>query len=681
MGVERRQGKFIGYLPYILLLAAYLSVGALASHPYDDAIYAQNAQLFYFFRIPPIFSLPMGLYYDLINVGGYFLTILFSLLKIQNVITIQIGVKIPFIIFAFLTAFILYKIGKDMHFDGKYASLILLTSPIYFFTALIYGSAIIVSVFFLIASLLFIIRRRTALSAIFYGMSMGSYLYPVIAIPFLLRYFWVREGKRSTGIFFLLSSVFASIGQLVTFLLYFSKGIQTQAPISPSTFFGPMISVQPYSPLDILNIFNIGRVVPGETINILYYGSAIIASLIYFTLPKDKVNLSSLVIFLFIQGILFSSLAPGNLPSYMAAEIPLAIIVAFMMRKWIFIGLIWVSSFFSFWVMQSINSVGFIIYFSDLNQSILKIRNSYPSWVVNLAGSLYGISILLNILFLRKRKEKHDFVPRKTMVAQYSVIGAIVITAIVILVPVMSSVPAVMFLTPQVNTFEAQEASFAIVDGNLVVNYSMPLILEYGNFQGKYVSGFIYYNQTSITLYNYSTTRLMSGTNSYNISFPYPIEDAVLSLFSPANVSLSAYLEEGGRMYLPSNSFISRDSEFVHSFYFPGILDGNFSLSVESSGQYFSSQTSPALEIEGKVAAEGIMIGNQAVNGIVPASLISDRMTLHFLGKFVKPPPFLPQLYIAVNTVGPAIYYPFAVVGGLIFAGTVIFAVVFLRRI
>ena len=681
MGVERRQGKLIGYLPYILLLAAYLFVGALASHPFDDAIYAQNAQLFYFFRIPPIFSLPMGLYYDLIDVGGYFITILFGLLKIQNVITIQIGVKIPFIIFAFLTAFILYKIGKDMHFDGKYASLILLTSPIYFFTALIYGSAIIVSVFFLIASLLFIIRRRTALSAIFYGMSMGSYLYPVIAIPFLLRYFWVREGKRSTGIFFLLSSVFASIGQLVTFLLYFSKGIQTQAPISPSTFFGPMISVQPYSPLDILNIFNIGRVGPGETINILYYGSAIIASLIYFTLPKDKVNLSSLVIFLFIQGILFSSLAPGNLPSYMAAEIPLAIIVAFMMRKWIFIGLIWVSSFFSFWVMQSINSVGFIIYFSDLNQSILKIRNSYPSWVVNLAGSLYGISILLNILFLRKRKEKHDFVPRKTMVAQYSVIGAIVITAIVILVPVMSSVPAVMFLTPQVNTFEAQEASFAIVDGNLVVNYSMPLILEYGNFQGKYVSGFIYYNQTSITLYNYSTTRLMSGTNSYNISFPYPIEDAVLSLFSPANVSLSAYLEEGGRMYLPSNSFISRDSEFVHSFYFPGILDGNFSLSVESSGQYFSSQTSPALKIEGKVTAEGIMIDNQAVNGIVPASLISDRMTLHFLGKFMKPPPFLPQLYIAVNTVGPAIYYPFAVVGGLIFAGTVIFAVVFLRRI
>ena len=225
--------SFRHYLPFALLLATYIFVGALASHPFDDAVYAQNAQLFYFFRIPPIFSLRIGLYYNLINVGGYFLTVLFSLLKIQNVITIQIGVKIPFIIFAFLTAFVLYKIGSETNFNGKYASLILLTSPIYFFTALIYGSAIIVSFFFLIASLLFIIRRRTALSAMFYGMSMGSYLYPMVAIPFLLRYFWVREGKKKAGIFFLISSVFAAIGQMVTFLLYFSKGAITQAPSSP----------------------------------------------------------------------------------------------------------------------------------------------------------------------------------------------------------------------------------------------------------------------------------------------------------------------------------------------------------------------------------------------------------------------------------------------------------------
>jgi len=78
------------------------------------------------------------------------------------------------------------------------------------------------------------------------------------------------------------------------------------------------------------------------------------------------VNIEIVIIFLFIQGILFSSLAPYNLPSYMAAEIPLAIIVAFIYRRWIFIGTMWLSSFLSFIVMQTISPVGFIIYFSDL---------------------------------------------------------------------------------------------------------------------------------------------------------------------------------------------------------------------------------------------------------------------------------------------------------------------------
>jgi len=77
------------------------------------------------------------------------------------------------------------------------------------------------------------------------------------------------------------------------------------------------------------------------------------------------VNIKIVIIFLSIQGVLFSSLAPYNLPSYIAAEIPLSIIVAFIYRRWIFIGLTWLSSFLSFVVMQTINPIGFIIYFSD----------------------------------------------------------------------------------------------------------------------------------------------------------------------------------------------------------------------------------------------------------------------------------------------------------------------------
>ena len=681
MGEQGRQGKFRSYLPYALLLAAYLFVGALASHPFDDAAYAQNAQFFYFFRIPPVLSLPMGLYYGVINVGGYFLTILFGLMKLQNVIAIQIGVKIPFIIFSFLTAFVLYKIGREMDFNGKYASLVLLTSPIYFFTALIYGSALIVSVFFLIASLLFIIRKKTALSAVFYGMSMGLYLYPIIAIPFLLRFFWVREGKRNAGIFILVSSIFFAIGQMVTFLLYFSKGIQSQAPISPTTFFAPMISVQPYSPLDILNIFNLGKIVPGETINILYYGSAIIASLVYFTLPKDKVNILSLVMFLFIQGILFSSLAPGNLPSYMAAEIPLAIIVAFMMRRWIYIGLIWVSSFFSFWVMQTINPVGFIIYFSDLNHSVLNIKDLYPPWQMNLTSALYAISILLNLIFLRRKKGGTLLKVRKTMTAQATAITAIVIVGLVLLVPVANNIPTTMYLSPYVNSFQGEIYSSSVVNGNLVVNYSMPLTILYGDFKGKYISGEIDYNETRVVMYNSQGENLTRGNSSFNLTILYPLKSVEISLFSPYEGTIAAYLENSTGKVMPSYVSIIRTEIYEYNFNFTQTLEGNYSLNVKSDVRYYLGSTLPSMILSGSLAPTNVIINGAMTNGTIAPQFVSTRMSVQFQGPYYVVPPTLPMLYFDVNTTGASPNYLYVATGAVIFSSIVIFAVVFIRKV
>lgn len=117
---------------------------------------------------------PMSMYYDLMNAGGYFFTLLLFLFRIQNVITTQIGIRIPFIILSFLTAYVVYSTGKEMDFGGRYASRILLTSLIYFFTAIIYRSVIIVSEFFLITSSLFIPRRWMLLSSAIYGRSIGS---------------------------------------------------------------------------------------------------------------------------------------------------------------------------------------------------------------------------------------------------------------------------------------------------------------------------------------------------------------------------------------------------------------------------------------------------------------------------------------------------------------------------
>ncbi len=669
------------YVPYALLFAAYAVVGALASHPFDDAIYAQNAQFFYFLRIPPFFSLAMGSYYDLANIGGYFFTIVLYLLHVQNVIMIQFGVKIPLIIFSFLTAFVVYKIGREMNFDGKLASLILLTSPIYFFTALVYGSAIILSVFFLVASLLFMLRGKTVISAIFYGMSAGSYLYPLFAIPLLIRYFWVKEGKRNAGMFLLVTSIFAIIGQFTISALYLSKGIYSQSPSTPNGYLAPYSYITFYSPFDFLNILGLAKLLPGDSLDIIYYASALAASIFYFFLPRDKINFDSLLVFIFVQGILFSSLAPFNLPSYMAAEIPLAIILSFAYRKWIFIGLTWLSSLFSFLAMQTINTIGFLIYFVDLNHGIFRINNPSPSWAVQVAGTLYGISILINLLFLRKGEGRKRFSIRKTLAAQSAVVSTIVIVGILVLVPVVGSIPSGMFYAPQVETIQASGSSSFISHENLIVSYDMPLYLQYGSYDRKYINALIQYPPQRSTMYDLNSTSLSQGNASYPLSILYPIAGTEITLYSPYKGNISVSLENATGIIFPSNSSVLGGKKFEYVYNFTQVMEGNYSLVVRSDVQYYSSDSLPSMTLTGFFFVGYMTVNGAEVNGNIPGYLVSNPVSIVFHGIFYRVPPHLPSLTFYVNPDGAQPYYPYVAIGGVTFFAMIIAAAVFLRRV
>ena len=671
----------MGYVPYALIIVAYVLVGALASHPFDNAIYAQNAQFFYFLRIPPFFYLGMGTYYDLTNIGGYFFTILLSLLRVQNVVTIQIGIKIPLIIFSFLTAFVVYKIGREVNFDGRLASLVLLTSPIYFFTALVYGSAIIVSVFFLVASLLFTLRRKTVLSAIFYGMSAGSYLYPLFAVPLIIRYFWVKEGRRKAGIFLLVTSIFAIIGQFAVYALYISKGLYGQSISTATGYLAPYSYITFYSPFDFLNILGLAKILPGDSLDIIYYASALAASLFYFFLPREKVNFDSLLVFIFVQGILFSSLAPFNLPSYIAAEIPLAIILSFAYRKWIFIGLTWISSLFSFLAMQTINTIGFLIYFVDLNHGIFKINNPSPPWAVQVAGTLYGISILINLLFLRKGEGRKRFSIRKTIAAQSAVVLVVVIVGLLVLVPVVGSIPSSMFYAPQVETIQASGSSSFISHGNLTVNYDMPLYLQYGSYDRKYVNALIQYTPQRSTMYDLNFTSLSQGNASYPLSILYPIAGTEITLYSPYKGNISVSLVNATGIIFPSNSSVLGGKKFEYVYNFTQAMEGNYSLVVRSDIQYYSSDSLPSMTLTGFFFVGHMTVNGAEVSGNIPGYLVSNPVSVVFHGIFFRIPPHLPSLTFFVNTDGAQPYYPYVAIGGVTFFAMIIAAAVFLRRV
>ena len=107
MGTNRQNDLL--FLAFFLVGLAYVFVGIIAAHPFDDAIYAFNSQMFYYLHGSPFLSLPQGTFLDAINIAGYFPIALLTLFLKSNVLFIQIGVKIPYFLFTFLSSYILCR--------------------------------------------------------------------------------------------------------------------------------------------------------------------------------------------------------------------------------------------------------------------------------------------------------------------------------------------------------------------------------------------------------------------------------------------------------------------------------------------------------------------------------------------------------------------------------------------
>ncbi len=634
-------------------------VGTIAAHPFDDAIYAQHAQFFYFLGVNPAYGLPMGLYYDVINIGGYFFTIVASIAGISNVLSIQLGVKIPFIVFTFLTAYFLYKVIEEMGRDGHIAALLLLTSPIYFFTSVIYGSAIVVSMFFLIASVYFLLKKNTLVSAALYGMSVGSYLYPVFSIPILLRYVNNEKGRKEVLLFLAVATVTAAIGQLSVLYIYYRVGYYAGSPSNPSGYISPG-SVSYYSIFDMLNVFGLSSRVPGELYNYLYYGSALVASFSYFLVRKENVGRESLVSFLLIQGVLFSALNPYNLPSYMAAVIPFAIIIAVVYRRWMIIGLLWFIYALSFGVMQTINSVGFLIYFSDVNLKILAIRNFYLPVLNDDLGFLYSFALLCLIPIVLKLKKGTVMKFKKSLIAQLSTISALAVVALIILAPVASSVPSGMFLESSLNTFQANQVSESLNGTSLVVNYSVPLVGLMDSKYTNYLEGYLTLpSNRYVAVNDPGTTSLQRANFSEILELPFPVIDPTLELFGNSYGNVTAGISNSSYRVSSQTAMHLEGSGIAYSFQVNATLSGSYTLDLETNiPMYFHNQSSVALYIAGVP-----FVGKVVVNGIelqgnlIPGNFLKPTMTVIYSGPYEKTPPFgIPVVIQLEKSLGKPIF-------------------------
>ncbi|MCW6157970.1 MAG: hypothetical protein LVQ63_00585 [Thermoplasmatales archaeon] len=687
--MEKNRRNILLFLGFLLVGLAYAFIGIIAAHPFDDAIYAFNSQMFYYLHGSPFLYLSQGIFLDAINVAGYFPIALLSLFLRSNVLFIQSGVKIPFILFTFLSSWVLYKIAKQLKFNEIYAALLFLTSPIYFFTSVIYGSAIVVSVFFLLVSIYLALTRKYLLTAIMYGISAGMYLYPVFGIPIVARYIMVNGKKRDAVMFLAVSSLFAALGQLVILFFFIQRGQIGISPNSPSGYLSPYSSPPYYDIFDFLSVFGKGGIVPGQLYNILYYGSSIVFSLSYLFVRKRNVNAETLIIFLLIQGVLFAALAPYNLPSYMAAMIPLAIIASLMLKRWIYIGLMWVSSLFSFIVMQTITHVGFIVYFSGLNMKILTTNiypySTFPSWTNSIAGTLYVASLLLFIPLSLLRKEGNMARLRKSLIAQSATIGAIVLVGVVLLAPVASSIPQNMYLSPSIDSFTAHGSNEYIVGTSLVATYYFPDLGSMDQAGINHFLGKIEFPSNYYGIYTLSgDSAVKSGNFMQAFSLPYPLLNAKMQLMGTSPGEVSLIIENSTSSISLQESQSQSGDSTVFSFNAGPYISGKYLMIVNSSAPLqLHNSTSLALSITGIPTFGSATIDDKVIsNGTVEPDQLGGTVIIRYSGPFYGIPDELPVLTVQmVKPLGKPDDSQLAI-GGIAFAGLIVLPpslLVFLR--
>jgi hypothetical protein len=685
--METSGRNFLTFLAFILIGLAYTFIGMIAAHPLDDAVYAFNSQMFYYLRGTPFLFLPQGIFLDAFNIAGYFPTALISLFLKSNVLFIQSGVKIPFILFTFLSSWALYKIAKQLKLDEIYAALLFLTSPIYFFTSVIYGSAIVVSVFFLLFSIQLALTRKYLLTAIMYGISTGMYLYPVFGIPIVARYIMVNCRKRDAVMFLAVSSIFAALGQLVILFFFIQRGQIGISPNSPSGYLSPYSSPPYYDLFDFLSVFGKGGIIPGQLYNILYYGFSVVFSLSYLFVRNRNVNAETLIIFLLIQGVIFAALAPSNVPSYMTAMIPLAVIASLMLKRWIYIGVMWVSSLFSFLVMQTITHVGFIVYFTDLNMKILTTNiypySTFPSWVNSVAGTLYVASLLLFIPLSLLRKKGRMAGLRKSLIAQSATLGAIVIVGVVLLAPVASSIPQNMYLAPSIDSFSASASNEYIVGTSLVATYYFPDLGSMDQAGIDHFLGKIEFPNNYYSVYILSgSNAAKSGSFRQTIPLPYPLLNARLQLPGTSSGEISITLENSTSSI--SLQELQLENSTVFSFNAGTYLSGNYLMIVNSLAPLqLHNSTSLALSIIGIPAFGSATINGMAVsNGTVEPGQLGGTVVISYSGPFYGIPDELPILTVQmVKPLGKPEDSQLTI-GGIAFAGLIVLPpslLVFLR--
>lgn len=665
--MQSKSVRLLTYFGYVFAIAAYLFMGAVAAHPYDEAIIDQHAKLFYFLGTSPLYYLPQGIYWDIISIGSYFPDMVLHILGYQNVITTHLATKGFLLVSAFITAVYLQKIVEFITGDKRKGTLsffIFIFNPLIFYSTAIYGSSIIIAVLFITIATYFIIKGEYLLAAIFYGLSIGTFIYPLLGIPIVVRYVMVKSGKSKMLAFLGISLAFGALGQGPIYLSYFLHGYGLSGLPVGLGYFSLTQIFPAYSVFDIFNLFPIFKL---PYLNYLFYAAALLSSLIFFLIPSKKVDNARLFAFLGIQGVIFSSLAAGGvLMSFPASIVPFAILFAFSVeRDSIYVPLI--ISFVALSLgMETINNYGLSIYFIDVNHSIAFHTIRVTAIETQLSGFFFGISILSMLplyLFKHKRERRFNRGPEVAIAASISIVVILILLAASLVAPVAASVPLNNYLQDPISGSDAYVNEY-VSNGTLFLNYTVPSLAFTPEKSYDKITMWLqepegYYTSSS---YNFTSILPVKG----NLSFPYeigfPAIGASISLVSSSK-DLVMNISNNTSFKLIEPTVSRYKSYYILSYQLDKMNGGKYTISINGTGGIGVFNSTSKYVNDGGKTTYGVevdtvysyypVLSNGTVNGVmvlggqlITIPFIAYNFHLHFVFHGFYEPATPPSLVI-----------------------------------
>lgn len=571
--------------PLILIIFAYFIISPLLSYAYDEGYYFQFFRWMYLYNVQPYRIWVFGAFYNTINIGSLSLNVPFYTLGIDNVLVQQFTEKLPLVISAIFVGFgidIIINSSKNIEKSWTSPILFFLMLPVCIFYVDFIGNALIVALFFLIFSFVFLSKAKPRVASLFLGASAATYLYPIFFILPFSKFAKIEYGKKTMQQSVIIFFITIAVGQILPLII----SILTRTPYSDtilsailSKYSSVTVTSSVQSPYGIYYILSLFHFEASAALKeIIFLLAMLVPAVMFFSYKFEKINYGNLIEFSYLESLVFILFSITALPQYLLAIAPFSVILFYQYKNRSYISGLTIAFFLGL-LLFFVNNTPILYLLSNINPTWqYSPKFILPQYYVTLLSIFYTIS-LLSLLVLHlvnsrirnavnlkdqikdyKKKEKNPIrIHACFMKLKLAGFFLIISLIIVLIAPAFNHVPSVMLFTQQASSGTSIAAkvntnndftSYTVEKPtiwSLINNYSRShgtfnLEIPMGNF------GNLSENSLPRTIYNQSqglSVTLSSSANPININQTLFLSSNVTGGVPPYNFTWYIGSEQG----------------------------------------------------------------------------------------------------------------------------------------